>query len=427
MTDRFEQPERATPSDPRRVFIPAPADGGAPGGNGAGAGAPPRPRPAAGPGADAPPRPGAYRSPQPGARPPAQRSRAIPPGSPPPRRDPFAPEGGRNRGGGPGDGGPGGPTTEGRGFRVPRLKLRRVLLVVAILLVVCLLGGFLWARSIFNSIERVETDGELSSPSSGTNYLIVGSDSREAVDGTASGINDGDFPGGQRADTMLVLHVEGGETKMMSIPRDLYVTMADTGDQGKINGAFNGGAPRLLRTIKDNLDLPIDRYVEVDFVSFGGLVDALGGVTIDFPHPAYDQTTGLLVEQAGPNELTGDEALAYVRSRHYVEVIDGVDTPDGTGDLGRMVRQQRFLTAVFGKLSDTKNPISLLRAFDKTSEGLRIDDDMGLFDALRLGWTLRGGLDPEPLELTFTEDRNDSGAVLILNEEASKPVLDQFH
>jgi len=311
-------------------------------------------------------------------------------------------------------------------LRRGKRKLRRVLLVVSILLVVCLLGGFLWARSIFNSIERVETDGELSSPASGTNYLIVGSDSREVVDGSASGINDGDFPGGQRADTMLVLHVEGNETKMMSIPRDLYVTMADTGDQGKINGAFNGGAPRLLRTIKDNLDVPIDRYVEVDFVSFGGLVDALGGVTIDFPHPSYDQTTGLLVEKAGPNKLTGDEALAYVRSRHFVEVIDGVDTPDPTGDIGRMLRQQRFLTAVFGKLSDTKNPISLMRAFDKTSKGLRIDDDMGLFDAMRLGWTLRGGLNPEPLELTVTPDRNDSGAVLILDSEASKPVLDEF-
>jgi hypothetical protein len=81
---------------------------------------------------------------------------------------------------------------------------------------------------------------------------------------------------------------------------------------------------------------------------------------------------------------------------------------------------------VFSKLSDTKNPISLLRAFDKTSEGLRIDDEMGLFDAIRLGWRLRGGLDPSPQELPTTPDSIGQASVLLLNEEEAEPVLEQF-
>jgi LCP family protein required for cell wall assembly len=409
VSDRFQQPERATPSDPRRVFIPPPSDGGGPGGPAA----PPRPRPEP--------------SPAPGFRPPGGppgRGRAIPPGGPPPRRDPFAPE---RDPGGPGYGVPGGPP-EGPGRRrprFPRLRWRRVLLVVAILLVVCLVGTFLWVRSMFGRIERVETDGELSSASAGTNYLIVGSDSREVVQGSQAGVNDGDFPSGQRADTMLVLHVEGGETRMLSIPRDLYVTIADTNEGGKINGAYNGGAPRLLRTIKDNLDLPIDRYIEVDFVSFAGLVDSLGGITLDIPHPATDANSGLNITGSGQVELDGEQALAYVRSRHYVEHIDGEQVPDPTGDLGRITRQQQFLTAVFAKLSDTKNPISLLRAFDKTSKGLRIDDEMGLFDAVRLGWKVRGGLDPSPEELPTEIGRNEAGSVLFLKDEA-QPILEGF-
>jgi LCP family protein required for cell wall assembly len=292
--------------------------------------------------------------------------------------------------------------------------------------VVCLIGTFLWVRSMFNGIERVDTEGQLASASHGTNYLIVGSDSRDVVQGEQAGVNDGDFPGGQRADTMLLLNIDGGETTMTSIPRDLWVTIADTGEEGKINGAYNGGAPRLLKTIRESLGIPIERYIEVDFVSFAGLVDALGGITLDIPHPATDANSGLNITESGQVELDGEQALAYVRSRHYVEHIDGQQVPDPTGDLGRIVRQQQFLTAVFQKLSDTKNPISLLRAFDKTSEGLRIDDEMGLFDAIRLGWRLRGGLDPTPEELPVTAERIGETSALRLNEEEAEPILEQF-
>jgi LCP family protein required for cell wall assembly len=306
------------------------------------------------------------------------------------------------------------------------VRARRILLIVSILLVVCLVGTFLWVRSMFNGIERVDTEGQLASASSGTNYLIVGSDSREVVEGEQAGVNDGDFPGGQRADTMMLLNINGGETKMLSIPRDLWVTRADNGEEGKINGSYNGGAPSLIKTIHDSLGIPIDRYIEVDFVSFAGLVDSLGGITVNIPHPATDANSGLNITTSGEVELDGEQALAYVRSRHYVEHIDGQQVPEGTGDLGRIVRQQQFLTAVFTKLSDTKNPISLLRAFDKTSEGLRIDDEMGLFDAMRLGWRLRGGLDPSPETLPVTQDRIGETSVLLLDEAAAEPVLEQF-
>ena len=410
MTDRFEQPERPLPGDPRRIFIPAPS-----GNAGSSAGAPPRPAPG---GNGAGTSGGRVRPQGPGRNGPGDAYGRDPYGDPSARRGP-----GRD---GRGPGGPAGaPPRSGRRF--PRLRLRRVLLVIGILLVVCLVGGFLWVRSIFSGIERVETEGELAggSVAGGTNYLIVGSDSREPVDGEQAGINDGDFPGGQRADTMLLMQVGGDGTKVTSIPRDLWVPIADIGTEGKINGAYNGGAPRLLRTIGDALDIPIHRYMEVDFVSFAGLVDGLGGITIDFPHPATDANSGLNVTGSGPVELDGEQALAYVRSRYYVEHINGEQVPEGTGDLGRVVRQQRFLTAVMGKLSDTKNPISLLRAFDGASDGLRIDDDMGLFDAIRLGWRLRSGLDPETLEIPTDVGTVGSASVLFLRDDA-QAVLDEF-
>lgn len=405
MSDRFSHPEGPNPNDPRRIFIPAPS--GPPAGR-AGAGAPVRPRP--GP--------------------------SVPPG---PGRDPR-----RGGPGGPGrPGGPGGPSDAHRARRDPgrgvpprapsppwyrRIRWRWVLIALPILLVLALLAGYLWANSVFNRIERVEVEDTLTGGGlgGGTNYLMVGSDSREVLEGDQSGFTDGSFPGGQRADTMVILHVGGDGTRIMSVPRDLYVPIADTGSSGKINGAFNGGPPRLIRTISEGLDIPIHRYVEVDFVSFAGMVDGLGGITVDFPHPAHDPNSGLFVTESGPVELDGEQALAYVRSREYTEFVDGVEQTDRTADLGRIERQQAFLSAVFDKLGDTKNPLTLARTLSNSTEGLRIDDEMRLFDAVRLAWTLRSGLDPQPLELPTTPDRNEAGAVLLLDEAAAQPTLDQL-
>ena len=397
MSDRFHEPEKSSAGDPRRIFIPAPTGGSA----SRAPSAPPV----------APPRPG------------GDRRSPRPPAGPPP---------------GPGRGGPGGPAGRGPGGPAPtrapgprrglrRPRLRRVLLGLAIVVVLALLGSFLYARSIFNKIDRVDVSSSLTSASHGTNYLVVGSDSRANVKKGDAGFN-GSEVSGQRSDTLMILHLEGGKVTMLSIPRDLYVPIAGTGGSQKINAAYNGGPTRLVDTISQKqgpLQIPIDRYMEVDFVSFAGLVDALGGITIDVPNPAHDTNLGLNLPKAGPVKMDGKTALAYVRSRHYVETINGRDVEDPTGDLGRIKRQQQFLSAVFAKLSKTKNPFTLAHAANGMTDGLRIDDKMSLFDALRLGWGMRG-IKPNTLKpLPVDNARNASGAVLILRQQEAQPILDQ--
>lgn len=300
-------------------------------------------------------------------------------------------------------------------------------LLLPILLLLMALGGWLYARAVFNKIERVPVADVLSVGGSGTNYLLVGSDSRDVQDLIDAGLNPEAFEdgGGQRSDTLLILRFADDGAQMMSVPRDLYVPIAGTDGSGKINSAYNGGPTRLIQTIQSALGIPIHHYMEVDFVSFAGLVDSLGGVTIDFPNPAFDRSSGLDVQQAGPVELDGPQALAYVRSRNLVEVVDGVERRDATADLGRVQRQQQFLSAVFGKLGESKNPITLARAANAASGGLRIDDSMSLVDGMRLAWRLRS-LDAESVELPTTQGRNSAGAVLFLADPGAEPVLARF-
>lgn len=290
-----------------------------------------------------------------------------------------------------------------------------MLLVVAVVVVLGLLGGFLWLRSVWNRIDRVEVSHVLSSGGEGTNYLIVGSDARpEGMDG----------PAGQRSDTIMLLHLDGGESLIMSIPRDLYVDIPSRGGSGKINAAYNDGPAALVETVTRSLGIPVHRYMEVDFVSFGGLVDGLGGVTVDFPNPAYDERSGLFVPEAGQVQLDGEQALAYVRSRRYTEVIDGTERTDPRGDLGRIQRQQQFLTAVASKLGNTRNPLALARAGSGAAGGLRIDDGMSMLDGLRFVWAMRG-INPEPVELPVDSGSNESGSVLLLREGEASAVLDR--
>lgn len=319
-----------------------------------------------------------------------------------------------------------------RGRRLPkRPKLRRLLLLTSIFLPLLLLlaavGGFLYARSVFDRIEKLPLADVLSADGSGTNYLIVGSDSRDVEDIVDAGLDPGAFAdgGGQRSDTMLLLRFVAGGAKMMSIPRDLYVPIAETDGSNKINAAYNGGPRRLVLTIQQALGVPIHHYMEVDFVTFAKLVDSLGGITIDFPHPAFDTNSGLDVPQAGPNHLDGPQALAFVRSRYYVEVIDGQQRADPTADLGRVQRQQQFLKAVFGKLGTSKNPFTLAKAASATTGGLRIDDTLGLTEAIRFAWRLRS-LDPTPVELPVEFGRNSVGSVLFLVEPGADAALAQF-
>ncbi|MFT5202864.1 MAG: LCP family protein required for cell wall assembly [Candidatus Aldehydirespiratoraceae bacterium] len=308
-----------------------------------------------------------------------------------------------------------------------RKKHRRWPWILGVLLLVALLPLYTFASAwwTWGGVERVDLSATLMGSQTATNYLVVGTDSREGVDietenaGVIFGVE------GERTDTIAVLRVDGDEVSLLAIPRDLYVNV--NGSPSRINAAFARGGPELLvQTVQNEIGIGIDHYLEVDFAGFLSLVDSLGGVTVNFPYPAHDPKSGLNIAEAGPQVLDAGQALAYVRSRSYTEIIDGVDQRDPTADLGRVQRQQKFLAAVFAELGNTRNPFTLLGALDGVASNVRVDESLGLSTVISLGLTIRGA-DPATATLPTTRFFTPGGAdVLLLDEPAASPLIDQF-
>ena len=308
--------------------------------------------------------------------------------------------------------------TSRRPPRRGRLALRPTAVALAAVLVAGV-GGLIWANVIFNRIEKVEVSDALSS-SSGTNWLLVGADNalgdgpgREGVDGV-------------RADTVMVLRIQDGNASMLSLNRDLWVRNPATGDEGRLNATYNQGPGNLIRAVTENFGIPIERYMEIDFDSFSGLVDSLGGIEVNFANPAFDLASGLDVKTAGVVHLDGAQALAYVRSRHFTEVINGQPVPEGgLPDVNRTMRQQTFLREVMRKASTKRNPFALMSAASSMTAGLRIDDAMTMFDPLRLALAMRN-LDPRPTALPVTPRTTSGGAQVLELGEGAEEVLAGF-
>jgi LCP family protein required for cell wall assembly len=168
----------------------------------------------------------------------------------------------------------------------------------------------------------------------------------------------GDFSG-SRTDVIMVVHFVPGEgAQLLSIPRDLKVDIPGW-ETNRINAAYaRGGADLLVQTVKRELDLSINHYVEIGFGGFAQLVDAVGGVTLDFPYAARDLKSGLRVEQ-GLVHLDAEMALAYVRSRRYEEFRDGEWKVAGGSDISRTRRQQRLLLALFDQVTSPSSAFNL--------------------------------------------------------------------
>ncbi len=282
-------------------------------------------------------------------------------------------------------------------------------------------------------VERIEDLEEVLQAVDGpaVNYLLIGSDSRDGADP-----NDPDFGAigneatvsGRRSDTIMVLRQEedGNGAALLSFPRDLWLTHADTGNQQRINATYNRGADVLAATITQNYGIPINHVVDVDFFGFKELVDTIGGTTICFEFATRDVNSGL-DQQPGCNLLDGTQALAYARARNYEEFRDGQWRKDPTADIGRVQRQQNFISLTVDQTLDKlqSDPFLASELIDATTGSLRLDPNL---DPLGAAGTLRKafGSGFTTYQLPVDGATISGNSVLLLREAEAQPILDYF-
>ena len=274
-----------------------------------------------------------------------------------------------------------------------------------LVLVVGAVAATFYYDSKLNRVDAMPSYAGRPADTPGTNWILVGSDSREGLSAEqkkqlATGDSDG-----ARTDTIMLVHIpENGKAMLISIPRDLYVPVPGYGDH-KINAAFSfGQAPLLIQTVETLSGVRIDHYAEIGFGGFDSLVDSVGGVNICLDEPLRDPKAGLNL-RAGCQDLNGQQALGLVRTRAFPNA-----------DLQRVVNQRKFLSALMSKAASPStllNPFRLFPFANGAVSTLTVDRGTHIWDIARLGWALHGGPITTTVPTGGPENTGDGDALAV--------------
>ena len=306
------------------------------------------------------------------------------------------------------------------GFRRLRLgRAFRILLLIVLIAVLALVGMGLAAGLSANSkIEREKVEG-LSPVAGQRNILLIGSDSRDDLTPKQRRrLGTGNSFEGTRTDTVLLLSIAGSKAAMLSFPRDLYVQRCD-GSSGRINAAYGLGGPScLVKTVKDLSGIPVTHFMEVNFLGFHDIVEAVGGVRICLDEPISDRDAHIDLP-AGCQRLNGREALGFVRVRK----IDD--------DLGRIGRQQRFMKLLAKQMAQPAtllNPPRLFSTANAVGRAITADEGLGLIDlaALARAGASLGGSDFPTLAVPGAPTFIGGASVIDMDEAAAEPIFESF-
>ncbi len=334
-----------------------------------------------------------------------------------------------------GSGGPGGPG--GTGMREPRpapnwrRRIKVTSITVVTVLLVTTVATYFWADSKLNREVDLSKVIERPEAGEGTNYLIVGSDSRAGMSAEEKKRLRTGSAEGKRTDSMMILHTGSNGDTLISLPRDSNVTIPSfkgsdsgkvykgTGRQVKLNAAYAEDGPELLvRTVEANTGLRIDHYVEIGFAGFANIVDAVGGVEMDIPRDIKDSKSGADLKK-GKQTLNGEEALAFVRTRYAL----------AGSDLDRTKNQQKFLSALANQVATpgtVLNPFKLYPTMGAGLDSLIVDEDMGLYDLASMFWAMKGVSGGEGKSMNMPISGNSANGNLQWDTAKVKQLVEQL-
>ncbi|MDA8116399.1 MAG: LCP family protein [Actinomycetota bacterium] len=281
------------------------------------------------------------------------------------------------------------------------LKVLAVLIAVAVLAI----GGFaLYGQILLDRVHRVVIKSEVPQQSGQPiNILLIGNNTRTGLNpAEAKSFGSASQVGGGRADVSMIAHFDPKtkQVTLLSIPRDLFMPIPGTKQLQRVDAALNptsktGGQEnpdQLVRTIEYDLGIPIQHYVELNFDTFQGVVNALGGIRMYFPMPVRDKESGLNVTTPGCRTLNGFQALQVVRARHLdYQTPQGVWVRDPLGDLSRTRRDHIFLKVLAEqvKAKGLSNPVQDLKLLQNVYPYLTLDSAFSESELLSLVLTYR--------------------------------------
>jgi LCP family protein required for cell wall assembly len=306
----------------------------------------------------------------------------------------------------PGEDGPGrrdlgrGGGRRWRFWGQPGRRGRRITLVLCTVVVVLIagtVGTYFWLNGKLN---RSVTLPATTLTSAGTNWLITGSDSRAGLsDAEIDAMHVGFDEGTENSDSIMLLHLGSGRPVLISIPRDSYVDIPGYG-WNKINAALGfGGATLLIKTVENVTGLKIDHYMGIGFGGLVSVVNKIGGVTICLKTPLKDTDSGVNLS-AGCHNLTGDQALAFVRDRHSFAIED----------LQRIQDQRAFLSALLKKATSPGvylDPFTALPFGSTAASSMSVDTGTNLLDLVHAASALR---DPQTGTVPIADNNYETSA-----------------
>lgn len=292
---------------------------------------------------------------------------------------------------------------------VHRSRRSAVVRILRVLVVLILLVGLVAPAAVLLLLPREQVDGLAAGgpPIGGgpLHVLVTGSDSRAGLSAEERIALTTGSAGGERADTIILLTIDGTRVGMLSFPRDLSVQRCD-GSVGRINGALAIGGPScLVETVHHLSGIRAHHHVTVTLGGFRDVVDAVGGVELCLDRAIRDRSAGIDLP-AGCQVLDGADALGYVRVRK----IDS--------DFARIERQQQFLRALARELTDPTlvvRPWRLVPTLVGASRAVTVDQRLGPVDLARISIGMRAVASGRAVTATVPADgfRGSSGAALL--------------